>query len=135
MQRQKVLFVVLISFLVMVCSGSQAKSISPRYSDTLTISATLTITDGNASCYGSVKPTDNSNNATVKVKLQRLEGGDWNTIFTWTASSQNGRLAGAGGSKTVSSGYSYRVLTEGEIKAPDGEILESPSVTSAVKDY
>lgn len=51
--------------------------ISPFYSNTRFVQASLTIDNGTAICEGSVKPKNTNENASISVDLQQKVGKDW----------------------------------------------------------
>lgn len=137
MQRKHFMALAFTLVLILALSTSsfaETNEISPYYSYTSRISAILSISGGVATCTGEARPTYVTTSADLRVKLQRLVSEDWVTIATWTDSAEGSRVV-ATGTKTVSSGFSYRVLAEVDIKDQNGKILETVSKLSAIVDY
>lgn len=107
-----------------------------RYSYTGSITAGLSISNGKASCSGIIDP-DNGYYASIRVVLYRSSNGrSWTQIASWSGSSSTAGLpAAASGSKSISSGYKYKVTAFGTVKDSDGDVMESPSKTTAIKSY
>lgn len=107
--------------------------LSPRYQYTAAISTSLDISGGQAMAAGRIDPNSLMRTSVV-VKLQRLESGTWKTIRTWTDSNTAG-ASEAGGTKTVDSGYDYRVHVTGKVYNTSGVVLETVTMTSSTKSY
>lgn len=127
-----------IAFLVVMLLPLHAiaEPVSPYYSYTGAISAELSISGGKAECGGSIRP-DNGYSASVRVVLYRSSDGKiWTQIASWSDSSSNsGTTVSAGGSKSLSSGYKYKVTAFGTVKNSSGTTVESPSKSTSVKTY
>lgn len=136
-KKKRVALVLLVVFSLFLLASAVAEGIVPdrRYAYTASISANLSLSDGVASCSGNVQPSNKLHSASITVKLQQNAGGTWTTIASWSGSASSGLTAAASGSKSVSSGYDYRVVSDGKIKNSGGTVLESPSATSPTKSY
>lgn len=136
---QKKLIALALTFLFLFSSVSAFAQIlppiSPYYSDTSIIGASLSIDGGVASCDGLVSPNSSTKIATVSVRLQRLVDGRWRQLASWSETASAGSTAAAGGRKSVSKGYSYRVMVYGTVKDADGNVLERTSCASNTIDY
>ena len=88
-------------------SSEHSITITPRYSYTQTITATLSFSGGKAQCSGAVKPSG-------IVTLYKQNGSDWDYITSWFGSATGGERASAGGSKTVGSG-TYKVVSSADV--------------------
>lgn len=110
--------------------------ISPHYNYTSVISADLTISGGKAECAGTVKP-DSGYYASVRVVLYRSsDGSSWTEIASWSDNpGSSGTSAIASGSKSLSSGYKYKVTTFGTVKNSNGTTVESPTKSTSIKSY
>lgn len=94
------------------CS-SRSAIVSPRYSYTQTISATLSFDGGKAHCSGAVKPSGNYN-CSITVTLYKQNGNDWDYITSWSGDATGGDKASAGGSVNVGSG-TYKVTASANV--------------------
>lgn len=124
----------LLLAVVLLTSGINVfadDGISPCYTGTATISASLSIsTSGKATCTGKIH-LYSSYTATLTVKLQRYENGYWSTVKSWSTSDSTSLSK----SYYVTSGYSYRVVTSASVYNSSGKYVEGPSATSATKSY
>lgn len=112
------------NFFVRVGENNEGSFIiTPFYSHTSAISASLTFSNGKANCSGSVTPSG-MESSTITVTLYKKSGSSWNYVSSWSGSATNGKTASAGGSTSVSSG-TYKVVAAGNI----GGGLEKPSNT------
>ena len=130
--------IVLIALLLMTLTVAYAAAnnpgVSPLYTYTYSIAGKLSISGGTAPAAGTVTPSDLNNKTTVTVKLQRNENGTWKTIATWTGSNSHG-ISSAGGDKTLTKGYSYRVYVVGKVYNSSGTLLETTTKTTSTKAY
>lgn len=94
-------------------SPEHSITITPRYSYTQTITATLSFSGGKAQCSGAVKPSGNYN-CSIIVTLYKQNGSDWDYITSWFGSATGGERASAGGSKTVGNG-TYKVVSSADV--------------------
>lgn len=109
--------------------------ISPYYTDTSVIAVGFTIENGVAGCDGMVSPNSSSKIATVSVRLQKLVNGRWTQIASWSDTASAGLTAMASGTKSLTKGYSYRVMVYGTVKDANGNVLERTSRASDTKTY
>ena len=101
------------------------------YSLTSSITASLSINGGIATCLGDVSAIHAGSSCSVSARLQKQQtNGTWKTIKTWSSSGTN--HASAGGTHTVSSG-SYRVKATATITY-NGE-SETVTKYTGVKTY
>ena len=87
--------------------------VSPRYSYTQTISATLSFDGGKAHCSGAVKPSGDYN-CSITVTLYKQNGANWDYVTSWYGSATGGDKASAGGSISVGSG-TYKVTASANV--------------------
>ena len=136
---QKKLIGLALVLVILISSASAFAQIlppiSPYYTDTSLIGAGLSINNGVASCDGFVSPNSSSKIATVSVRLQRLVDGRWSQIASWSDTASAGLTAAATGTKSVTKGYSYRVMVYGTVKDAAGNVLERTSRASYTVDY
>ncbi|MDO4350701.1 MAG: hypothetical protein Q4C35_08730 [Eubacteriales bacterium] len=136
---QKKLVGLALAFVILVASVSAFAQIlppiSPYYTDTSLIGAGLSIENGVAKCDGFVTPNSSTKIATVSVRLQRLVNGRWSQLASWSETASAGSTAVAGGNKSISKGYSYRVMVYGTVKDANGNVLERTSCASNTKQY
>jgi hypothetical protein len=100
------------------------------------VTANLAIDSGGiATSRGLITLRDSSYTATITVKLQKKNGRSWTTIATWSDFGNGYAGASAGGTRQVTSGYSYRVSVTAVVKDSSGNVIERPSKDSAVKAY
>lgn len=132
---KKIVAAILCAMLIvtMGISAFASDDVMPCYTYTSTVSASLSISSGTATAKGSIVPY-NSRPTSVKVQLQRYSDGQWSTISTWK-DSDTGGVSSAGGTKTVTSGYSYRTFVTGYVYDSDGVVIEVVSCISNTKTY
>lgn len=99
--------------------------ITPFYTYTSNISASLTFSGDKAVCSGSVLPTG-TYSASVTVTLYKKNGSSWAYVSSWSDSATGGNEAYASGSSTVGSG-TYKVTVSGNVGG--GKEYPSKSVT------
>lgn len=136
MQKKMLVATVLLTVFMLAATMAYAAApnvASPMFSYTNSISASLTLNGGEATCSANAKPSNSSTSNSFSAKLQRLEGSNWVTVKTWTDSSTNGEKVYAGGTKTVSTGYTYRVQATLTVKDANGKVLETATVTSLTR--
>lgn len=103
----------------------------PNYTYVSGVSANLSISGGTAKVTSRITP-QGSRKTTLTARLQQKVGGKWKTIATWTDSNDSG-TSEAGGSKSVSSGYSYRAYVTGRVYDASGKVLETVDKASATR--
>lgn len=98
--------------------------ISPQYTYIKTNSVNLTIdTDtGVATCTSSCYATSGYT-VSIECRLQRYTGSSWTTLKTWTSSAI--RYTSIAETRTVTSGYTYRVYSIFRIYNPSGVLVET----------
>jgi len=87
--------------------------ITPFYTYTSSVTATLSFSNGKANCSGSVTPSG-TDSVSLTVTLYKKNGSSWNAITSWSGSSTGGHQASAGGSISVEDG-TYKVKTAGNV--------------------
>jgi hypothetical protein len=108
---------------------------SVMYVSTNYISANLSISGGTAECSGLIIPASDCS-ASIRVVLYRsADGSSWSQVASWSGSAGDGETATSGGSKTLSSGYQYKVTAYGTVRNSNNAIVESPTKASAIKSY
>lgn len=131
------------SICLMLCILVLISSIGVAYADddimlcytyVDSIKASLNISSGTATATGNVIPAG-SMKSSVTVRLQR-EGssGNWSTISTWTGTNEKGKSE-AGGTKSLVSGYNYRVYVTGKVYDSKGNVVETVNKYSTTKAY
>lgn len=124
----------LVLILSIVSVAHAEDGIMPCYSYTSSIAASLSISDGVAKAAGKITPED-SRRTTITVRLQReSSSGTWVTISTWTGSNASGKSE-AGGTKSLTAGYNYRVYVTGKVYNSSGTVLETVNKYSTTKAY
>lgn len=132
--RGTCLMMCLVLMLSIVNVASVEEGIMPCYSYTSSIAASLSISDGVAKAAGKITPED-SQHTSITVRLQRKSSsGTWSTISTWTGSNAGGKSE-AGGTKSLTSGYDYRVYVTGKVYNSTGTVIETIDKYSATKSY
>ena len=126
------LSLLLVLFVATVASAEG--TIMPRYTYVSKINSTLSISSGTASAVGLVT-TSQKLKTSIIVRLQReYSSGKWTTISTWTSSNESG-ASEAGGTKTLTSGYNYRVYVTGKVYDSAGTVIETVERYSTTKSY
>ena len=106
--RNKILFITLAMVLILsTCGAALAVQIQPYYVSITSAQVALGISGGLASCSAILNVNNGVDNTRIDMYLQRSSGGSWTTISSWskTASGDTSLYT----SKSVSSGYSYRL--------------------------
>ena len=129
-----VLMLSLVLFLAMTMSAS-ATEVTPFYSYTSSVSAALQISGGTATCSGKIRAISTTNNCSVTATLKRLVDGSWVTVSGASWSDNGTGSASASGTKSVSSGYSYRVFVTGKVMSSSGTLLETVTAQSKIVEY
>ena len=129
--KKLALFLALVLFGIIVFSSAAFA----RYSYIESIGATLSISNGIATCSGTCQSSDSSTTTSIKVELKQKIGTKWETIESWSGSGNGKTTVRKSGTKSVSSGYSYKVVTTGTIKDSNGKILETDTKESPIKTY
>lgn len=130
-------FKCLVVFSLLLCffqAGALANTVSFRYDASGHIAATCTKIGNKAICKGTVQPSKSTYTASIKVTLQKQNGG-WKDVASWSASASAGQAVVKTGTATLQTGYSYRVVVSGTIKNSEGKIIEQPSKTSTTITY
>lgn len=104
----------LVALLLACCTSvgayadeETAGDITPFYEYAKNVTATLSIdSSGNATCQGRIIPKESSYSCSITVQLKRKSGSKWTTVATWSDSGKGLSGASAGGTRSVSSGYS-----------------------------
>lgn len=125
-----------IAFLVLVSSALAANAAQPRYVKIQSLSADLQSISlaGRATCNSSVIVYDAACSVTITAELQQSgDGASWDTIKTW--SSSGNRTVEIDGYWYVDQGYEYRVLATATVYDSSGNIVETASTTSSVREY
>lgn len=123
----------LMAFSIM-CTAFAGPDIMPYYTYVGTIKVDFSVDGTIAECLGRIKPKSNEQTSIV-VNLQRKSsGGTWSTIATWTDRCASG-LSEAGGTKSVTKGYDYRVYATGKVYNSSGSVIETVNKYSSVISY
>lgn len=139
----KRLLLVMLSLLALTCfeaSSVRAEesqiAITLFYQYTDSINASFAIdANGKATCSGTVVPSASSYTCSIRVRLQQKSGSVWNTIASWSSSGAGYAGASAGGTKNLTSSYTYRVYVSATVKDSLGNVIESPTKQSGWKTY
>lgn len=119
-------FLCCISVIMILCVpalASAAEEIVPyRYDKTRSITASLSISSGIATCKGNLSPTDNYN-CTLSVTLYKKNGNNWDFIQSWSESAAGGARASVSETRKVDRG-TYKVVSVGDV---DGESVRAES--------
>lgn len=113
-------------------------TLSPRYEHLSLIAASLTISNlGRAACGGTCYIYDmyEDCDSRMTMLLQRYESTGWEDVKDWSQD-----FTGSGNKMMdkgyyVSSGYRYRMTVTVEILDSDGNVIESVSCDSPIKEY
>ena len=110
----------------------QPPGITPSYIGTDHLAAQLEISGtGYATCMGDADMYVGFT-ARATMELQRLSGGSWTTIRSWTSTGfMNSFYEGY----YVLRGYDYRVKVTAQAYNSEGLLVESPSICSPVVSY
>lgn len=124
--------ITLVVAILLLCLNTSASALTvvPFYTYTTSISAQLSISGtGTATCIGEVEPASSTYSVSVDVALEQLKNGSWSTFAKWSGGSY------VKGTKSLTAGYSYRVVVTGTVRGPNGNILETPTKTTSTKSY
>lgn len=133
---KKVICLVLCLMLAfpVIGSASEEDGIMVCYEYINNLNVNLKITAGTAIASGK-SSTKGKSQTSVTVRLQKSSDGEkWATIATWKGTKSSG-ISEASGTKTLTSGYSYRVWVNGKVYDSDGTVLESANKYSSVQRY
>ena len=106
--------------------SNQNGEISVQYLQLESVLPSLSITNGTATCKGTVR-SKNGTKCSATITLQKKSNGSWVNVISWTGSGIGSCTVK--GSKTVSKGISYRVKIIGKCGT------ESSTKYSIVKSY
>ena len=103
-----------------------------EYAHVSAITASLSISGGNASCWGigASKRTWTKTKVTTKLQRRPSSSSAWTTLKTWSAEGAGTDDVTAGGYYPVSAGYTYRTYVICQIKDADGNVLETAYVSN-----
>lgn len=118
---------------VRIAFASNDTSIEPRYMYTGKITASLSLSGSTASAAGRITPSGEYETR-ITVCLQKGSGTSWTTIATWNGNCSCGSSE-AGGIKTLTKGYDYRVAVTGRVYNSNGTLLETVTKYSLTKTY
>lgn len=130
-----ILVVLLLLSATVPASGTTPEAVTPRYTHTASISASLPTIDptwGIATCTSAITA---SYYLPVKVlcELQRYTSEGWVTIKSWEATGT--MQAAVQGKYALYTHYWYRVKTTGYVYSDDNVLLETTTVTSPEQYY
>lgn len=115
-------------------STTQPDQVSPRYVKVDAMSAHLNISSlGYATCSGMVS-LRNGYNVEATIDLLKLENGRWNSIKSWVHTGSGIEGVDAIEGYWVGRG-TYMVETTAYVTDSNGKYVESPSVTSVIREY
>lgn len=125
---------ILTSSLGAMAQDARAPSIQAIQASRINaIGAGLTITSsGYATCTSSLEMTYSSDTATLYMFLQRLVGGTWETVNSWTTSGSF--YIAQTGYFYVTKGYTYRVRSVGYVYT-NGTLVDTDSINSYTVIY
>lgn len=114
-------FLCCISVIMVLCvptlgSAADFEIVPYRYDKTSSITASLSISSGIATCKGKLTPADNYN-CMLTVTLYKKNGNSWDFIQSWSDSATGGACASVSETRKVDRG-TYKVVSVGDV---DGE--------------
>ncbi len=136
MRKRLVALVALVGIVAMMGCGYYTAGVAraaARYTDAASVSVSLNISGGKASCSGQIKPNASNKKAKVTIKLQKKTGSSWTTMQTWSKTATGLAGAKASGTRAVTAGLTYRVYLTGYVYDSNGNVLESITKASASK--
>lgn len=107
--------------------------VSPQYVAITSKSCSLSITGGEADCYGYTQVKDGGYSAGTTVELQRYVGDDWITIETW--SKKKTYSSSVEKYYDVTKGYDYRLRVTHASYNSSGTLLEAVTSYSRTVSY
>lgn len=122
-----------VLFVSLCMSAFASDLIMPYYTYTSRVRAELSILGGVASASGAIYPNGELRTS-VQVQLQRNDNGQWNSVATWHGNNSAGKSE-AGGTKSLTAGYTYRTYVTGYVYNSEGVVIEVVSKKSAEKSY
>ena len=128
----------LVAFFVFFLCQEASVCFAVPYSHTAELTVTLSISSsGITSCTGLIRPSSSDTKSSVTVRLKQLVGANWITVSsaTWYGSGTGLAGASAKGTKSVTKGYSYKVVITGTISDLNGNALETTTKETSVKVY
>ncbi len=133
-----IVFCLLLSISVLPTQALQRDNdpqfvIRPMFTYIDTFQTTLDITSSGRADVDVYLYAAGAEQTQVRANLQQYQYGRWTTIKTWSNDEQ-GSSCGLGESWYVTSGYTYRVVSQGYVY-DDGVIVESTSLTTQNRSY
>lgn len=120
-----IVMMLLICAIAAACGESSENGNGPmRYSKTMNIDASLSISGGTANCSGWVTPYG-AYDCSLTVSLYQQNGTSWLLVCSWSTSATGGETAAISRPVSVSSG-TYKVVSTGNV---DGEPSSATSGT------
>lgn len=124
-------FTLLVVLLLTLAGTAWAEGqiiVTPYYTYVSSIFADLAISGNTARCSGYAKGSSTETRTTLTVTLQRQAVGSstWTTADSWGVTGTGRDLVQIERTKSVSSGYSYRVKVSCKITNAQGTQLENP---------
>ena len=113
-------------------TNSTESMIQPQYTYIKDISSTINASNGQASVYVRLRGISSVTKIVITTELQQYRNGGWSEIESWTQTT-NGNSAILSESGSISSGYSYRTVSNFTVYA--GSNYETASKTSNEVKY
>lgn len=128
--------VAIACILILGIVHASAGIVRPLYVAIDDFSCSLSISSGNASCFAMITPTNSSYTPSLTLTLKRSTNGvSWNYVDSWFSTGSGIFGAYISESKSVSSGYQYKLFATGTIRDANGTVIERATKNSSIKLY
>ena len=122
--RKMIALVALALVISLMLFSAFAEELSMRYSYIMAITAGLRISGGSASASGKIIPSGSYATDVSVMLQQRQSDGSWVTVASWSGNNPCG-VSEAGGTTTITTGYTYRTYVVGHVYDGDGNIIDT----------
>lgn len=136
MQHRKLISLSIVMVLIaLIPLIGLADEVTTRAKLMTKFSAVLRITNAKAKCIGMVSPKKITHSCSLTIKLQKKVDNRWKTLASWSENGGDGEIVTISETRSVASGYPYRVKATAYLKDSSGTLIESETITSSTVDY
>lgn len=143
MKRKLLLFITLVCVSLTPCYGIPSKAAmvtkitpAPYFNYLSRVMAGLSISSsGVASCSGGLYIFKDGYDTKIKMVLQKLKNGSWNTVTSWSQSNTDSGTYLIGKNYVVDGSGTYRVKVTVSVYSNTGKLLESSDCNSDEVTY
>lgn len=130
--KQKILTsILMVCVLLSSVALVRAEIVYPNYIAINYFTCALNVSSGKADCIVSVSPQKPTYSVFISASLKKSSNGqNWQTVKSWAVSS-----ADFDESVSIETGYKYKLFATATIKNASGNVIETASKSSAIKEY